>query len=108
MGLPSKTKALNDVAEGMTGSSSANFTPVPETGLTPQEQSFSKAVQAMQQSKNPQEQNIPSPTPQAPEHVAPQGTGHVTPIYKESPYTHIEKANEPVTALPGQKKVGVV
>ena len=103
-GLPSKSGFLNKISESVTGTTNSDWTPVPETDLTPQQQQFAKIVQQLRGT-----QETPAEPPkkyQAPGSVSvpPQGSGYVQPLYTRSTTPWVQKANEPVTVLPGLKK----
>jgi hypothetical protein len=106
-GLPSKTGLVTKVGEGITGTSSSEWDKVPQTNLTPQQQQFAQAVQALQakhQNFVPADPEDSTPAVNVPAQSSPA----TTPIPKTSgaKATKLKKGQFIPQLLPGQTQLG--
>lgn len=106
-GLPGKAKNMAAATRALTGSKQADWNVVPETNLTPQQQSYIKAIQAIKS-----QSSAPSPnTSDQTTIVQPTESGTATPIYTPSQKrssSKVKKINEPLQLLPGQTQLGQI
>lgn len=107
VGLPSKTSITANIAKGITGGQTSDFSVTTPTNLTPQQQQFQQAVQKLngtlqeaKQADNPVVNGQPTNVPQTP-----------TPLTVPQPKTTAtsskkKKADETPELLPGQSSLG--